>query len=47
MTKNLDHLAEATSRYFEQMGPNAAAEEKALSQAMAQGASTIDFDKEP
>lgn len=44
--ENRKRLAAATARYFEQLSPEAMAEENALAQDMAAAGSEIDFDKE-
>jgi len=44
--KNRERLAQATTRYFEDLEPRAAAEETALARDLASAASAIDFDKE-
>ena len=44
--ENRKRLAVATARYFEQMDPEATAEENALARDMAAAGSEIDFDKE-
>lgn len=44
--ENRKRLANATTRYFEQLESHTMAEENALAQDMMSAASTIDFDKE-
>lgn len=44
--ENRKRLAEATARYFEQLGPDVLAEEKALARDMMSAAKGIDFDEE-
>ena len=44
--ENRERLSSATSRYFNEMLPRAAAEENALSKDLALAATGIDFDKE-
>lgn len=44
--ENRRRLAAATARYFEQMDPEAMAQENALARDMAAAGSGIDFDKE-
>lgn len=44
--ENRKRLADATTRYFEQLGPEIVAEENALPKDMMSAARTIDFDKE-
>jgi hypothetical protein len=46
MSSELNPLAVATSRYFEQLEPIAAAEENDLGREMAAAGSAADFDKE-
>lgn len=45
--ENRKRLAQATSRYFEEMGQQALAEENSLGKDMAGAVREIDFDKEP
>lgn len=44
--ENRKRLAEATSRYFERLGPHTLAEENALAKDMMSAAKVIDFDEE-
>lgn len=44
--ENRKRLADATTRYFEQLGPEIMAEENALAKDMMSATRTIDFDKE-
>lgn len=46
-SENRKRLAQATSRYFEEMGHQARAEEASLGKDMAAAVTEIDFDKEP
>ena len=44
--ENRKHLADATVRYFEQLGPEIMVEENALAEDMMSAARTTHFDKE-
>ncbi|HKD15294.1 MAG TPA: hypothetical protein VKE71_12245 [Candidatus Angelobacter sp.] len=44
--ENRKRLADATSRYYQQLDSAAVAEENALARDMMSGAGTIDFDEE-
>jgi hypothetical protein len=44
--ENRKRLAEATTRYFEQLSPQILAEENALARDMMSAANAIDFDEE-
>jgi hypothetical protein len=44
--ENRKHLADATTRYFEQLDAEGTAEENALAKVMTLGAATFDFDQE-
>lgn len=45
--ENRRRLAQATTRYFEQMSPKEIAEENALGQDMAAASREVDFDEQP